>query len=193
MDPYSSDVSSKSLYSEKSKQLLNEALQHCKKLLVQENLITNNLPSSISAEAELVGSAIFYCIVEILSEKEFVEDDELICNEEEEENNLFQQVSDSDSDDDAPIDHKRIRVTEQISLETKIKVVRLARQNPKWSLKTLQVKGSRKLKSKDDIRRWECDIVKGGTIFDKYATIDSRTYDRFVESREQYFCRKIAI
>ncbi|XP_026670698.1 uncharacterized protein LOC108626532 isoform X2 [Ceratina calcarata] len=42
------------------------------------------------------------------------------------------------------------------------------------------------LKRKDQLKKWEESIKSCGTIFDKYALIDSWTYDRFVEARNNY-------
>ncbi|KMQ86730.1 tigger transposable element-derived protein 6-like protein [Lasius niger] len=39
------------------------------------------------------------------------------------------------------------------------------------------------LKRKKDLAQWEKDIEKGGTNWNKYATIDKWTFDRFIEAR----------
>lgn len=36
----------------------------------------------------------------------------------------------------------------------------------------------------EDLAKWEKHIKNGGSIFDKYAMIDSWTYDRFTEARQ---------
>ncbi|XP_044579951.1 uncharacterized protein LOC123262029 isoform X1 [Cotesia glomerata] len=38
----------------------------------------------------------------------------------------------------------------------------------------------------DHLKVWEKDVEHGGTKFDKYYVIDSWTYDRFVEARQNY-------
>lgn len=68
-------------------------------------------------------------------------------------------------------------------MEYKETVVALAQMNPKWNLATLQKKGASRLKRKDYLQRWKEDIKKGGTRFDKLRTIDSETFDRFIEAR----------
>ncbi|GFV90605.1 HTH CENPB-type domain-containing protein [Trichonephila clavipes] len=42
------------------------------------------------------------------------------------------------------------------------------------------------LKKKEHLPKGEEDIIKGGNKFDKYALIDSWTYDRFVDARENF-------
>ncbi|KAL1488746.1 hypothetical protein ABEB36_014545 [Hypothenemus hampei] len=144
-------------------------------IIILDHLV-NNKASAISPEAKLVGP-------ETVDENVFVEDDERILDYEKDENNEYQ--GDESSNTGNLLSKVGVKLCKLVPLETKIKVVQLAKQHPKWHLRTLQAKGSRKLKSKDNIRRWERDILKGGTIFDKYAAIDSWTYDRFVESRKQ--------
>lgn len=34
------------------------------------------------------------------------------------------------------------------------------------------------------IYRWRDDVKRGGTNFDKWKTIDSETYERFLEARQ---------
>lgn len=68
-------------------------------------------------------------------------------------------------------------------MEYKEKVVALAQAHPKWNLATLQKHGARRLKRKDYLQRWKEDVQKGGTRIDKLRTIDSETFDRFIEAR----------
>lgn len=70
-----------------------------------------------------------------------------------------------------------------VPLDYKIMVVNLAKAHPTWSLKSLQSKGASRLKHMRDLKIWEQHIKNGGTRKDKYNTIDSWTYDRFVEAR----------
>lgn len=60
----------------------------------------------------------------------------------------------------------------------------MAREHPKWSLKTLQTRGGAALKHKGLLKIWEKDIENGGTVFDKWEMIDKWTFDRFVEARK---------
>lgn len=68
-------------------------------------------------------------------------------------------------------------------MEYKIKVINMAKEHPKWSLKTLQKNGCLRLKTMNHLYRWKRDIKCGGTIIDKYAVIDSWTYDCFMEAK----------
>ena len=61
----------------------------------------------------------------------------------------------------------------------------MVREHPKWSLKTLQHRGSSALTRKDDLRRWENHIIKGGTQYDKSKISKDWTYKRFIEAREK--------
>ncbi|XP_044580607.1 uncharacterized protein LOC123262454 isoform X2 [Cotesia glomerata] len=73
-----------------------------------------------------------------------------------------------------------------IPLEYKIKVLNIAKAHPSWKLETLQKNGCSHLKRMDHLKVWEKDVEHGGTKFDKYHVIDSWTYDRFVEARQNY-------
>ena len=84
-----------------------------------------------------------------------VEDEELILLCEEDSDLLYKPVEEdetSDSDEYEFTREKRIKL-EFISLETKIKVLKLAKARRTWSLETLQRKGSQRLKRKDDLKR----------------------------------------
>lgn len=71
-------------------------------------------------------------------------------------------------------------------MDYKIKVVNIAKKHPTWNLQSLQKNGCSRLKRKEYLSKWEEDIKKGGNKFDKYTIIDSWTYDRFVEARQNY-------
>lgn len=60
----------------------------------------------------------------------------------------------------------------------------LAKFHPKWNLKTLQKRGCSRLKRMDDLSQWEKQITSGGSIFDRLSIIDTWTYDRFIEARQ---------
>lgn len=47
-------------------------------------------------------------------------------------------------------------------------------------------KGCSRLKNLKSLKRWQEDIIHGGTKIDKHSIIDSWTYDRFVEARENF-------
>lgn len=72
---------------------------------------------------------------------------------------------------------------EYVPLWYKEKIVTLAATHPKWSLKSLQKHGASRLKYKKDLYRWKEDVKRGGTHFDKWTTIDQKTYEQFVEAR----------
>jgi hypothetical protein len=72
-----------------------------------------------------------------------------------------------------------------IPLETKIKIVNLAREHPRWSLKTLQNMGGSALKNKKHLSRWREEIRKGGNKWEKFEAINKWVLDRFHEARNQ--------
>lgn len=79
---------------------------------------------------------------------------------------------------------KKRKDVEYISLDYKTKIISLAKTNPTWTLQTLQKKGGSRLKRKDHLKRWGEDVKKDGTNADKLHIIDTWTYDRFVEARQ---------
>lgn len=120
----------------------------------------------------------------------FVECDELreesdVVNDPGKENfeEAHESTTSSSESESAPPPSKK-RKTQHASLTEKVKSVTLARLHPTWSLQTLQKRGCFHLKRKDHISRWEKEIYKGGTNFDKYCHIEKWTYDRFVEARD---------
>lgn len=70
-----------------------------------------------------------------------------------------------------------------ISLEKKEKIVKLHKQHPNWKFTTLQVHAGVALKKKDYLKRWEEEVKKGGTKFDKSKAIKNFTYAKFCEAR----------
>ncbi|KAK2579037.1 hypothetical protein KPH14_002830 [Odynerus spinipes] len=139
-----------------------------------------------------MGEELHRRIIDMLEEYVIlVEDDELILSHEEDAENLYRSVEEelSDAENYEP-PQKEMRTVEYIPLETKMKIVTLTKQHPRWSLKTLQRTACRALKRKEDVKRWERDIMKGGTTKDKYTSIDLWTFDRFMEARAEGLKRR---
>jgi len=162
------------------------AVVYMDKLLEENNYITPEPSSTISYESMLIGEEMYHNTVQMMAEKKLIIDEELIATHEADKNNLFRQLEDNDSEDSDEYhpDEKKAKQVEYIPLDYKVTVINIAKQHPNWSLKNLQRKGCSRLKNMKDLKRWEEQIKKGGTIIDKYTTIDSWTYDRFVEARE---------
>lgn len=165
---------------------LKGAVVYMDKLLEENNWITPEPPTTISYESMLIGEEMYHNTVQLIAEKKLITDEELIDIHEDNEKDFFQELEDNDSDDSDEYqpDVKKAKQKDYISLDYKVKVVNIAKQYPKWSLANLQKKGCSRLKSMKDLKKWEEHIKKGGTMIDKYTTIDSWTYDRFTEARE---------
>ncbi|KAF5294420.1 hypothetical protein FQA39_LY13405 [Lamprigera yunnana] len=156
------------------------------KLLEDNNLVTLESPTTISYESMLIGEEMYNNTVQMMSEKKLITDEELIDVHEDNKKDFFRDLEDNDSDesDEYQPDVNKSKEKNYISLDYKIKVVNIVKQYPKWSLANLQKKGCSRLKSIKDLKKWKEHIKKRGTIIDKYATIDSWTYDCFMEARE---------
>ncbi|GBN35976.1 hypothetical protein AVEN_22431-1 [Araneus ventricosus] len=174
-----------SLYSEVSKLRLKDAVIYYQGLLAQNNLISSESSASISHEAMLMGEEIFQNTLDILAEKIIVSDEELIHENERCQEVLFEKVEGDVSSDEYEPEEKK-RYVEYIPLDYKIKVVNIAKAHPTWNLQSLQKNGCSHLKKMEYLSKWEEEIKKGGNLFDKYSILDSWTYDRFVEARENY-------
>ncbi|XP_043286809.1 uncharacterized protein [Venturia canescens] len=70
-----------------------------------------------------------------------------------------------------------------VPLEVKKKVVALAQQHPEWPLKMLREHGSEYLGCFSQLWQWERHVARGGTLKDKYNTINHRTYEKFIEAQ----------
>ncbi|KAI4478256.1 hypothetical protein M0802_014563 [Mischocyttarus mexicanus] len=119
------------------------------------------------------------------SDYTFVSDEKLIHITEEDEENEFNEVEENNSEEKnyEPPEKSR-KDYEIVPFKTKLRVVTLARQNPKWKLKTLQNKGTQRLKSKSELNRWEKTIKYGLNRNEKSSFINSWTYTRFEEARQ---------
>ncbi|KAI4483423.1 hypothetical protein M0802_013407 [Mischocyttarus mexicanus] len=138
-----------------SKLELRGAIEHALCLLVENNLVSTEKPSTITLNMKKMGEKIYQQIVEMSSEYTFVSDEELVHINKEDEENEFNEVEENNSEEEnyEPPEKSR-KDYEIVSFKTKLRVVTLARQNPKWKLKTLQNKGTQRLKSKSELNRW---------------------------------------
>ena len=184
------EVKDESLHSDVSKLRLKDALLHFQQRLVENDLVASESSTAITEEAMLMADKLFDNCMEMLAEMKITEEEELILNNDIDAENLFEEVGDvsevssEGSSDDYEPEEKKEKLVEYIPLEYKIKVVNIAKKHPGRSLKVLQRQGCHRLKYMKDIPRWEESIKSGGTLIDKYNTIDSWTYDRFTEARE---------
>ncbi|KAL1493960.1 hypothetical protein ABEB36_009639 [Hypothenemus hampei] len=178
------EIPENSLYSEKSKLLLKDALVYYEHLLLENNLISLQSSLSISHEAMLVGQQLFENTLAVLSENKFIIVDELVDEDDICEKSDFGFFESNELSDEYEPEGKKSKLIEHIPLNYKIKVVNIAKAHPTWKLETLQKNGCRKLTKKEYLTQWEKDIINGGNIYDKYSAIDSWTYDRFVEARQ---------
>ncbi|GFY20562.1 HTH CENPB-type domain-containing protein [Trichonephila clavipes] len=181
-----SNTDSNSQTSEEAKIQLKTALVYCEQLLLENNKIATEPSAVIEEEHMKIGEKLYSTIMETLAENIIVIEDDLILFEEADEEGLFEEVEDSvlQSDDEYHPDEKRSKIdTDDIPLDYKIKVVNLAKEHPKWSLKNLQKKGGSRLKRMVQLKIWEEQIRRGGSTKYKY-TIDKWTHDRFVEARQ---------
>lgn len=84
-----------------------------------------------------------------------------------------------------PVPSKKLKTGDYVPLETKIKIVNMTRQHPKWSLQTIHKHGGTALRLKKDLFKWREQIEKGSGIKEKFDQINKWTFDRFVEARRQ--------
>lgn len=180
------DITEDSLHSDKSKLLLKDAVTYFNALLVENDLITSEGSPSISHEAMLIAQKLYENVIDLMSENEIVIDEELLHENEVCEEVEFEENKKDDSSDEYEPPEKKSKELDYIPLEYKIKCINIAKAHPQWSLKALQSKGCHRLKKKEYLSRWEEEIKKGGSVFDKYSAIDSWTYDRFVEARDNF-------
>lgn len=169
---------------EKKLNILN-AIKHYEMLLAQDGLISQQSSSTISDESILLAEDLYDYTQRILVEKEFITDEELITSEEIDIDNTFKETDcELDDESDYEPEEKHSKSMDYIPIDYKVKVINMAKQHPKWTLKSLQRRGCYKLKRMDLLKVWEQHIISGGTTFDKYAIINSWTYDRFIEARQ---------
>lgn len=179
------EIPEESMYSDKSKSRLKDAVVYYEELLTENNLIASTPSEEISHDAMLLAGELYNNTLELLGEKKFVIEEELIHAHEDCEELQFE-VPQLDSSPDEYEPEPKKNKSEMIPIAYKVKVVNIAKAHPTWSLATLQKKGCSRLKRKEYLSQWENDIKSGGTRLDKFEAIDSWTYDRFVETRQQY-------
>ena len=175
-----------SIYSAVAKRRLKDSFVYCDSLLQEADVVDTEASATISADAMAIGEVLYRFTMEMLEEMKLITDEDLIHFDEVDEKGLFREVEGGFSDDEDYEPAEKATKGEYVPLETKMKVVKLAKEHPKWSLRTLQRKGSRVLRRRDDLKRWEENVKSGGTTIDKYSIIDSWTNDRFVEARKNY-------
>lgn len=175
-----------SIHSAVAKRRLKDAFVYCESLLQEAEVIDTEASATISADAMVIGEELYRATMEMLGEKILIIDEDLIHCDEVDEEDQFREVEENSPDDEDYEPAEKASKGDYVPLVTKIKVVKMAKEHPKWSLRTLQTKGSRRLTRKDELKRWEENIKSGGSTIDKYSIIDSWTYDRFVESRQNY-------
>ncbi|CAL8127138.1 unnamed protein product [Orchesella dallaii] len=76
------------------------------------------------------------------------------------------------------------------SLERKKQILKLIREHPRWDIKTLQRNGAKEYKHTYYRKRWEDQVRRGGTRYEKLKFIDEYTYERFTEARNDFKCIK---
>ncbi|KAI4480975.1 hypothetical protein M0802_014086 [Mischocyttarus mexicanus] len=137
-----------------SKLELRGAMEHALCLLIGNDLVSTEKLSTITANMKKIGEKIYQLIVEMKSDYTFVSDEELIHVGEEDEENEFNEVEEINSvEENYEPPEKSRKNYEIVPFETKLKVVTLARQNPKWKLKTLKNKGTQQLKSISELKK----------------------------------------
>lgn len=179
------EIPEECMYSEMSKLRLKNAVVYYEGLLYENNLIASESSATISHEDMLIGQELYENTLKMLGEKMLVIDEALIHMNEECEEVSFEKIKDFSSDEYEP-EEKKSKDIEYIPLDYKIKVINIAKAHPTWNLQTLKKKGCRRLKKIEYLSRWEENVKKGRNTFDKYSIIDSWTYDRFVEARQNY-------
>lgn len=167
-----------------AKSRLTNALSHFKILFLKNNIIVPEVSPTIPADAKTIGEKLYQCTVKMSGKQKFVSDEEFILSHESDDESLFHEVEDDSLKDEDYEPEEEKRSVDYIPLRTKVKVLRIVKEHPTWSLRSLRRKGCSRLKRKSEIKRWEKHIKAGGTKFDKYSIIDSWTYDRCEKARK---------
>lgn len=147
------------------KQDITDALKVCRDQLESLMVCEGNPSPLVSMKAKLMGAKMAEIIIDMLKEFDFHEEFHSFLPEEEclpdlqcepmqtyesspeksvsECSSSTSLTSKSESDYEPP--NKKM-LTSYVSLESKIKIANIAREHPKWSLKTIQSRGGRALK-----------------------------------------------
>ncbi|KAL1493936.1 hypothetical protein ABEB36_009616 [Hypothenemus hampei] len=156
-----------------------------KEMLEKQNLLISNPPTQITSVSHAMAKELYDAIINVLNEYEIIVDDDLIMHEESDKEENFEECTyDSTNDPDYDPEDYKDPPADYIPILYKERAVALAEAHPTWSLATLQRMGAHRLKRKDYIQRWKVDIQKGGTRMDKLHTIDTETFERFIEARQ---------
>lgn len=67
-----------------------------------------------------------------------------------------------------------------------MEILKLIAAHPNWNIKTIQKHGGKEFKYHHYKARWEDQIKRGGTKFEKYRFIDNYVFTKFEESRKCY-------
>lgn len=172
--------------SKDSRVLMRDALEYYEQILAENNLIEPTPSATITEQPMLLAEDLFQYTVQALQEKKFVSFHELVAFDEPNEENLFEEVvpSSEESSDNYSPPMKISKPNDNIPLDYKRKVLRIAAAHPSWSLAVLKKNGCSRLKRMEELPKWLKHVKSGGTTSEKYATIDSWTYDRFDEARK---------
>lgn len=185
----SEECTNEALLSPNDKQEATNAFEICRQILTNLNYLSATVGDKFSKNNYLMGEIMAKSVIKVLNEYEFQEDDEFFLSHEQSEESLVDEIITSSSstiNNNLSISSDELKSPLKkksfIPIETKIKIVQVAKEHPNWSLQTLQRNGCSLLKSKKYLGRWENDILNGG-VKECYDKINKWTYDRFYESR----------
>ncbi|KAF5270209.1 hypothetical protein FQA39_LY08423 [Lamprigera yunnana] len=137
-----------SLHNDESKLRLKDAIVYLEHLYLENNLLAQQSSATISHESMQMGEDIYEFIFAMLSQKVFVETEELLlsesdneCSKEFQGDDSWSEIQGDASDDEYEPPEKESKQTELIPLEYKIKTVNMFNEHPKWNSKRLQKKG----------------------------------------------------
>lgn len=95
-----------SLHSDLSKQLLKDGVVYYVNLLLENDLIAKKSSDTLSEDAMLLGRELYNTTLDVLNEKKFISDEELIHAQEECIEGNFEAVQDDSIDDYVPDEKK---------------------------------------------------------------------------------------
>lgn len=188
------------------KQDITDGLKVCCEMLESLKIVEGSPSEVVSLKAKLLGKKMTKAIIEVLKDFNFYDDyaiflpkEEILQDHEEEEKPRIDLLSEktstcssstsiasqSESETEYEPQCKQRKSAGYIPLETKIKILNMVKEHPKWSIKTIHQRGGSALQRKSDLKRWRAEIEQGGGIKEKYEAINKWTIDRFHEAREQ--------
>lgn len=179
------------------KQDITDGMHVCFQILKKMKILNDAASESMSPKASILGEKFAQCIVKTLGENCFTEEDELFLPDEEvpltnavvesqdsTSSSIFSDTATSQSSEEEYTPMETSRTKHFVPIDTKIKILKMVRDHPNWSLRTIQQKGGTALKNKTDLKKWQQQIEQGGGKKEKYFMINKWTYDRFVEARD---------